>query len=85
MAYAGVRAVRSAGAGYQCPSGLFNAVYLIGYGGLEAAKDFPNDAPVLVITDGGYDRLTLRGEHAFLMPLGMSLPFKPRGPVFRMG
>ena len=80
--------------GYVDPEALLDRVSVHGRGGtvlmpglrlLEAAKDFPNDAPVLIVTDGGCDRLTPRGEHAFLMPPGTSLPFKPRGPVFRMG
>lgn len=51
---------------------------------LQEAPDFPDEAPILVITDGMCDRLRLRREHAFLMPRGASLPFVPRGPVFWM-
>ncbi|MGX1805886.1 vWA domain-containing protein [Nocardia sp. NPDC055321] len=51
---------------------------------LERAADFPADGPVLIITDGYCDVLRIRSEHAFLMPAGASLPFRPRGPVFRM-
>jgi predicted metal-dependent peptidase len=50
---------------------------------LLAAPDFPRDGPVLVITDGWTDRLRISREHAFLVPAGATLPFPPRGPVFR--
>ena len=49
---------------------------------LEAAADFPKDGPVLVITDGWIDRVRIKREHAFLIPAGASLPFRPHGPVF---
>jgi predicted metal-dependent peptidase len=52
---------------------------------LDAAPDFPQAAPLLVITDGYCDRLLIRREHAFLLPAGANLPFIPRGPVFRIG
>ncbi|MCU1644784.1 MAG: hypothetical protein JWN03_5059 [Nocardia sp.] len=51
---------------------------------LERATDFPADGPILVITDGMCDVVRIRHEHAFLVPAGASLPFRPRGPVFRM-
>jgi predicted metal-dependent peptidase len=50
---------------------------------LLSAPDFPNDGPVLVITDGWIDRVRISREHAFLIPTGATLPFPPRGPVFR--
>ncbi|OUE25841.1 hypothetical protein BFL36_04785 [Clavibacter michiganensis] len=50
---------------------------------LERAVDFPEDGPILVITDGAVDVLRIRREHAFLIPAGASLPFRPKGPVFR--
>ena len=50
---------------------------------LEQAKDFPREAPLLIITDCECDRLNLYGrDHAFLVPRGRSLPFPPKGPVF---
>ncbi|WP_223166953.1 hypothetical protein [Nonomuraea sp. SYSU D8015] len=49
---------------------------------LEQAGDFPPDGPILVITDGECEVLRVRREHAFLVPQGASLPFRPRGPVF---
>jgi len=51
---------------------------------LDAARDFPKDGPVLIITDGMCDILRVRREHAFLIPAGGGLPFPPRGPVFRV-
>ncbi|WP_084960342.1 DUF2201 family putative metallopeptidase [Thermoactinospora rubra] len=51
---------------------------------LERAGDFPPDGPILVITDGMCDVVRIRREHAFLVPAGAGLPFRPRGPVFRM-
>lgn len=51
---------------------------------LERADDFPADGPVLVITDGFIDVLRIRRSHAFLLPVGATLPFVPRGPVFRV-
>ncbi|GAA2398363.1 hypothetical protein GCM10010404_65130 [Nonomuraea africana] len=51
---------------------------------LERADDFPADGPILVITDGDCDVLRIRREHAFLVPQGARLPFRPRGPVFAM-
>ena len=51
---------------------------------LQHAEDFPRDAPILLITDGQCDVLTVRREHAYLIPKGASLPFTPRGPVFAL-
>ncbi|NUT90444.1 MAG: hypothetical protein HOY78_00300 [Saccharothrix sp.] len=51
---------------------------------LERAADFPSDGPVLVITDGYCDTVRVRREHAFLIPATATLPFRARGPVFRM-
>jgi predicted metal-dependent peptidase len=52
---------------------------------LERASDFPADGPILLITDGMCDRLSIRRTHAFLLPAGRSLPFVPKGDVFRIG
>lgn len=49
---------------------------------LERADDFPEAGPILIITDGACDRLRIRREHAFLLPVGRSLPFVPKGKVF---
>ena len=52
---------------------------------LEKAKDFPPSGPILVITDGYIeDHLKIRREHAFLIPNGNRLPFRPKGKVFYM-
>jgi predicted metal-dependent peptidase len=48
----------------------------------EEAKDFPKDAPIMIITDGECDVLDIEREHAFLIPEGKKLPFAPVGPVF---
>ncbi|MCC7446360.1 MAG: peptidase [Anaerolineae bacterium] len=48
---------------------------------LQTAKDFPKDAPLLIITDGGCDKLDVKRDHAFLLPEGNRLPFNPVGPV----
>lgn len=49
---------------------------------LQTADDFPDTAPILVITDGECDVVNIRREHAYLVPRGARLPFTPRGPVF---
>jgi len=51
---------------------------------LEKAENFPKTAPLLIITDGYCDRLLIRREHAFLLPVGSSLPFVPKGEIFRV-
>ncbi|GAA0944088.1 hypothetical protein GCM10009554_37980 [Kribbella koreensis] len=51
---------------------------------LERADDFPVDGPILIITDGQCDVVRVRREHAWLVPAGATLPFTPRGPVFRV-
>jgi hypothetical protein len=80
-------------AGYLPPAEIAGRVRVRGRGGtvlqpgidlLQRAADFPSSAPVLVITDGWCDPLRIRREHAFLIPQGGSLPFTPRGPVFRL-
>lgn len=51
---------------------------------LETADDFPRNGPILIVTDGWCDRVTIRREHAFLLPEGRSLPFVPKGNVFAL-
>lgn len=79
--------------GYLRPEDIAGEVRVRGRGGtilqpgidlLERAEDFPDAGPLLIITDGACDVLRVRREHAFLMPEGRSLPFVPRGPVFRV-
>jgi len=78
--------------GYVRPEEIAGRVKVRGRGGtvlqpgldlLEQARDFPKEGPVLVITDGYCENhLRVRRDHAFLVPQGNALPFKPRGPVF---
>ncbi len=77
--------------GYMAPEDIAGRVKVRGRGGtilqpglnlLENAADFPDKGPVLIITDGYCDSLSTTHEHAFLLPIGRSLPFPPRGPVF---
>jgi hypothetical protein len=51
---------------------------------LQKSRDFPEDAPLLIVTDGQIDVLTIEREHAFLLPSQAELPFEPVGPVFRI-
>lgn len=78
--------------GYMPPEAIAESVKVKGRGGtvlqpgidlLEKAEDFPKDGPILIITDGGCEPLRIHREHAFLMPKGSTLPFLPKGKVFR--
>ncbi len=79
-------------AGYLAPGEIAGRVEVTGRGGtvlqpairfLEEAKDFPPDSPILIITDGMIeDYLGIHREHAFLIPRGSRLPFRPRGQIF---
>lgn len=80
-------------AGYMAPEELLTKVKVRGRGGtvlqpgvrlLEEASDFPKNGPILIITDGHCDRLSIKREHAFVLPHGAKLPFVPKGDVFRM-
>ncbi|MCM1132841.1 MAG: hypothetical protein NC340_05165 [Ruminococcus flavefaciens] len=78
--------------GYVSPDDIAGRVEVKGRGGtvlqpavglLENAKDFPKKAPVLIITDGEIEpNFCIKREHAFLIPKGKSLPFRPSGKVF---
>lgn len=78
--------------GYVSPDDIAGRVAVKGRGGtvlqpavdlLENAKDFPKNAPLLIITDGYIeDDLTVKREHAFLIPDGSRLPFRAKGKVF---
>lgn len=80
--------------GVMSPEEIAGAVRVRGRGGtrlqpgidlLDRDEKFPKEAPLLIITDGGCDRLNLRGRtHAYLLPWGSRLPFAPRGEVFRL-
>ena len=79
-------------AGYLSPEDIAGRVEVKGRGGtalqpgvdlLIQAKDFPKDAPILIITDGMIESdLRVRREHAYLIPKGNRLPFRPVGEVF---
>lgn len=81
-------------AGYMSPENIAGRVEITGRGGtilqpgidaLEKARDFPPAGPILVITDGYIEEdLKIRREHAFLIPNGSRLPFRPKGKVFYM-
>ncbi len=79
--------------GYMAPEDIAGRVKVRGRGGtilqpgvdlLEGAQDFPKDGPLLIITDGLCDKLHIRREHAFLLPETRSLPFPPKGKIFRI-
>ncbi len=80
--------------GYLTPEEIAGKVRVKGRGGtvlqpaidfLEKAKDFPADAPLLLITDGLCDHVRiLKRSHAFLLPRGSRLPFGTDAPVFFM-
>jgi predicted metal-dependent peptidase len=79
--------------GYMPPEAIAERVKVRGRGGtilqpgidlLERAEDFPKEGPLLIITDGQCDKLSIRREHAFLLPVGRDLPFVPKGQVFRI-
>ena len=81
--------------GYLRPEDLAGTVKVRGRGGtvlqpgidlLKNAEDFPQNAPLLIITDGYCeDHLLLYGrEHAYLIPQGNRLPFAARGKLFRL-
>ena len=78
--------------GYIAPEDIAGRVMVKGRGGtilqpavdlLENARDFPKNGPILIITDAGIEHdLKVHREHAFLIPEGARLPFRPRGKVF---
>ena len=81
--------------GYLRPEDIAGTVKVRGRGGtvlqpgidlLKNAEDFPQNAPLLIITDGYCeDHLLLYGrEHAYLIPQGNKLPFAARGKIFRL-
>ena len=81
-------------AGYMAPEDIAGRVEITGRGGtilqpgvdaLEKAKDFPVTGPILIITDGYIEEnLKVKREHAYLIPDGNKLPFRPKGKVFYM-
>lgn len=79
-------------AGYMTVEELANKVEVKGRGGtrlqpavdlLEQEKDFPKDAPVLLITDGMIEPyIRISRKHAWLITEGKRLPFRTNAPVF---
>lgn len=79
-------------AGYLSPEDIAGRVKVQGRGGtvlqpgvnaLERAADFPQNGPILIITNGQIEEhLDISHEHAYLLPKGCHLPFKARGEVF---
>lgn len=79
-------------AGYVNIETLSNKIKVRGGGGtvlqpaidlLERAKDFPDDAPILILTDGFFEStLKVSRDHAYLVPRKVFLPFVPKVPVF---
>lgn len=79
-------------AGYLTPEEIAGKVEVKGRGGtklqpavdlLEKVKDFPKNGQILLITDGQIEeRMSIRREHAFLLPKGNRLPFSSKGKVF---
>lgn len=79
--------------GYLAPEAIAGRVKVRGRGGtilqpgidlIERAPDFPDDGPILVITDGWCDRFRVARDHAILMPKGARLPFVPHAPIFEI-
>jgi predicted metal-dependent peptidase len=77
--------------GYVAPESLMTGVEIHGRGGtilmpaiakLESDKNFPAEAPILIITDGLIDSIVVRRDHAYLMPEGARLPFRTQAPRF---
>ncbi|MBL8896014.1 MAG: hypothetical protein JNM84_00220, partial [Planctomycetes bacterium] len=80
-------------AGYLPPAAIAERAQVRGRGGtvlqpgielLQRSETFPADGPILIITDGACDTLQVRRAHAFLLPAGKRLPFRPIGPVFEL-
>ena len=79
-------------AGWLAPEDIAGRVEVRGRGGtilqpgvdlLLKAKDFPKDAPILIIADGYIEKnLSVHREHGFLIPRGNHLPFRAKGKVF---
>jgi hypothetical protein len=82
--------------GYMEPDDVLGRVRVKGRGGtrlqpgidlLQQAEDFPDDGPILVITDAELlagDHLRSTHEHAYLIPQGRRMPFPVKGPVFHL-
>ncbi len=78
-------------AGYVAVSDLSGRITVTGRGGttlqravdlLEGAKDFPKNAPILILTDGFIDDLSIHRPHAYVLPAGSRLPYKTEESIF---
>ena len=49
---------------------------------LEAAYDLPKTSPILLVTDGACDQLSIQREHAFVVPSKMHSKIPPHQTVF---
>ncbi|RRD49473.1 DUF2201 family putative metallopeptidase [Arachnia propionica] len=79
--------------GWLAPGDIAGRVQIKGRGGTVLAPgvrklvedpDFPKNGPILIITDGDCDVFTVPRDHAFLVPKGCQLPFRPKGDLFEM-
>jgi predicted metal-dependent peptidase len=79
--------------GWVRPSTIMGRMKVKGRGGtvlqpgidlLKKADDFPESAPIMVVTDGWCDKFKVGRDHAILVPAGTKLPFVPTGAVFRI-
>ena len=78
--------------GYMEPWQIAEKVEVKGGGGtvlqpavrlLEQTKDFPQDGPLLIITDAYIEKdLRVCRKHAYLVPKGHKLPFGTKAPIF---
>lgn len=78
-------------AGYVPVVNMLNYLRVQGRGGtilqrgvdlLENAKDFPKNAPILILTDGFIDELVLSRPHAYVLPKSARLPYKTSEEIF---
>ena len=51
---------------------------------LEKARDFPEDAPILLVTGVPCDRIKTQRDHAFLIPDGGRLTYQTAAPVIEI-
>lgn len=79
--------------GYVEPETLLDWVDVRGRGGtvlqgaidlLDKAPDFSPAGPILVVTDGLCDEISIRRDHAYLVPQGAGLAFETSAPIFEM-
>ena len=80
--------------GWMRPEEIAETVKIRGRGGtilqpgvdmLEGAPDFPDDGPILILTDAQCEPdLIVHRDHAFVTPMGARFPFRARGPVFEI-